>query len=765
MSRAVRLDDAQRAAVELEGRDLLVTAGAGTGKTTVLIERVLRKLRTGASSLDRLLLVTFTEKAAREMGERLREVLVEDPTLRPHLAQLGRASISTIHGFCARLLREHFLEAEIDPAFRILDERGQKEAMDDALRRVFHDAYRAKEDGRRFRSLVDMAGFDQDGEVLRKFVIALHETSVSSEDPEQFLRRLEEGAVPASAVELSWWPRFVDWIYEECRESAALLTEAYAIAEATGGKLDPHHRVAGRLSAITRDDLATPAAQAMLISALEAEGWLQASARGKSLDLPRAVKGAKELPGYAELVDTAKSIWKDPILKHLPVDEAKLLRDEETQRDSLRVLARLTRELSHRYGEWKSRFGLLDYSDLEVRTLALLRRHGDALAIRDRYDEVMIDEYQDVNQLQEAILERVSRAGRRFRVGDVKQSIYEFRQADPTLFRRHAESSLRFDPAAPLPAGSAPMAVFLRRNHRSRPPILTAINALFSRLFDARTIGTEYAAQALEPPDSGGDSAADVLDRPVELHLLLPPPRERNEEAKSEEGEGEEAAPGETGPEREARFIARNLRRWLEEANRRREGKDVLSYRDVAILLRTTSHAQDYQAALTAEAIPSALHDAESLLDSRPVQDLRALLRVVDNPRNDIALAAVLRSPIVEFSDSDLTRIRLAWPEAVSYLDALVAVAYGEKLAAEARAFLPPSAEGGAAPWIGRPATLASRLGPDLVRRAREFLDRVQAWRAGSEELPLARFMVHLLEATDLRARLLAMGEAPPSGC
>lgn len=742
MSRPIRWDPAQQAAIEISGRDLMISAGAGTGKTTVLVERVVRKLRTRETTLDRLLLVTFTEKAAREMRERLYKVLASDPELRCYLSELPRAAISTIHGFCARLLRENFLEAGVDPAFRMVDERGQKEARSEALRRVFHDAYRSPESGDEFRSLVEMAGYDADGERLRTVVLALAEAAAVSDDPDRYLARLEAGDAEIVLEQLAWYRAFVALCHAEWRRAAALYADALDEGRSVTdpSRWTKHEAFLSALNSVTPQDLATPEAQQRLHQRFAAAGFLKPEAKRMVFEVPRAVTGAKKGTAFEACVEAAKKLWASPLIAQLPFDRARLVEEEARQRSALRLLVELTRELRRHYSAWKSRLGLLDFSDLELHAQRLLRERGEALALAERYDEVLIDEYQDVNRLQESILSLIARPGRSFRVGDVKQSIYQFRQADPSLFRARVESSERLDEIAPLSPGSGPLAIFLRRNHRSRPAILRAVNALFRGLFTPEVIGTAYEAQALEPAREGDPTRPAPDGHPVELHLLEAPPTGTVDSRPAE---------------REAQFVATHLPRWIAEENARRDPEAPLRYAQIALLLRTRSSATAFLEAFERAGIPAALTESGSLLEERMVRDLRALLQVVANPRDDIALAAALRSPLFRWSDSDLARLRLARPAALNLIDTLAAAA---EVGPDGQV-IPPG--GDEERFVGAPGGMAARLSPDLRARAASLLASLGAWRRAAEELSLPRLLLRLIEETEFRRFALQAGEEP----
>jgi len=795
------LNDAQIRAIKLKGHDLLVTAGAGTGKTTVLVERAVYKLRTGdVDSLDRLLVVTFTDKAAKEMKNRLYREMLQDPSLRRFLPQLPRAWISTIHGFCGRLLRERFLEAGVEPGFRVLSEHGQEEAFDDALRRVFHSWYRRSglEEGRRFISLVEMAGFDAEGEVLRKIVRKIHDFSRVTPDPEAYLESLLSRPEATSLNDLPWYGEMADALFGRSSAGSRPVTDRAATGAASGhpetgqasdalwpralslyraavdlaAPKNPEkmRRFLGVLEAADPRDLRTPEGQASLLDALSGADIIS---EGGSLGsgFPTAARGAKTIPGFKDLHEAARSLFRDTALARLPWSEEALLREDGKQREFLHVLVRIVREVDRLYAQYKSRHGYLDFSDLEIHAARLIRDHGARLGWPDRFSEVLVDEFQDVNPLQDGILSAFCRPDAGFRVGDVKQSIYQFRLADPTIFINRARSCRQVKSADDKPGSGEPAVLFLGDNYRSRPEILGFVNHLFAGIFDDAVIGSGYEEQALRPGRKDDQTTA-----PVELHLLaVREPRVKDEQATDQAGSADGgSAPADSPPSdaavefdrpdrREAVFTAQRIRRLIEDEHVEIPESDGRTrracYSDVAILLRGRGKADLFLQALEEAGVPAYRQEGGSLVQEEGVRDLRALLSVIDNPRDDVALAAVLRSPLVGISDEDLVRIRLAWPRSRTFLDAVTAVAYADDPDAATGVFTPPAprpddafhADDQAAGdpstresqfWTGPPGDVPDDWIADSLRvKLRGFMDSLAVWRREQGGMELCRFI------------------------
>ncbi len=759
-------NEAQRAAILLWGRDLLVTAGAGTGKTTVLVERVLQHLREGrVASLGELLVVTFTDKAAREMRERIYHALREEAPLRRFLPELPRAPISTIHAFCARFLREHCLEAELEPGFRVLDENGSGQAMEDALGEVLHRWYVKPDagEGREFQSLVEMAGFDASGEQLRRVIRRLYAYARTTEDPEAYLAALRDRPRAAELAELPWWDHLVARAWgagavpidrrsaslpeEGCWQRGVRLYEAAIdLARAAGKKTTGADALLAVLRSVTPAELATTEGRETMRGALAAAGLEGNAGLPLSFGFPRAPSGTANVPGFKVLHDGARaSLGRDPLLSLAQRDPESLLREDAEQRRSLVVLVDLVRDLDAAYGAFKRRHALLDFSDLELHTARVLRAGGEAY--RGLYREVLVDEFQDVNGLQNDILDRLATPEGRFRVGDVKQSIYQFRLADPTIFLRLQRDRTVVRRMEDLPSQSGPLCVLLAENHRSRPAVLRFANLIVAPLLGPAEIGTPYDEQALIP---GRD--ADPAAPPVELHLIRPA------------GGEEKIAPSEA----QAGWIVTRLDELIRNERPllpRREGPDTpATWRDVAVLLRRRANASTFLEALQGAGIPAYLGRGGSLLEDEAVRDFRCLLQVIDNPRDDIALAAVLRSPLFGLTDSDLLRVRLAWPQAHSFLDAVAAAAgvageespRPEASRSDAGMFQPP---GLATELCGPPAGDASTLVPRaLASRLRSVLDRVRAWRQRQGWMELTRFLEAVRAETGFETLLRAAG-------
>ena len=652
-----RWTDEQRAAIEARGSNLLLSAAAGSGKTAVLVERVLRLVAEEGADVDRMLVVTFTRAAAAEMRARLSHRLGEraaagDARCREQMIRLERASITTIHAFCADFLRTNFESAGVDPAFRVLDDaiagRLRDEALDEALEEAYAGAESPGDDDG-----ADVPAAYRPDEGLRALDYGRGPSGVRAA-VEILLRHMEERPDPeawlarASACDEGMLSLWQDELKRAARRSIAnarvQLVQALRVPDC------PAHYEA----AIRQD-----------IAALDAIGEIDeydALHRALSEFKPTAARAGRGAGGDPEATETVKRL-RDAAKRAL--GEAKLIdlplltarEDARRLSGQISTLSDIARRASALYGEKKAAQAGLTYADLEHKTLAAVRNPEAARAVRERFDYIFIDEYQDTSDLQEALMAAICRPDNRFMVGDVKQSIYRFRLAEPRLFLEKYEAYKRGEGGRLLP---------LTRNFRSRRGILDFVNMVFERAMTGGDSEIEYDALARLNPGDPDEPAAEVPD--VAIHLI--------DRAAGAEEPGEDESRGEAGEnvlelkavEREGVLIAREIRRMMAE-------DPSLRFRDFAILTR--SKAEPFAAMmpiLLAAGIPAYADGAAGFFDSMEISWTLSVLRLVDNPRSDVELIGALRSPAGGLDADALARVRIAWPD-VPYCDAAAAYA------------------------------------------------------------------------------------------
>lgn len=663
----------QKLAIEDRGGELLVSAAAGSGKTRVLTERLMRWITEGDAprSIDNFLIITFSTAAAAELRSRISEELsaraAADPgskRLRRESALVRRAQIGTIHSFCSALLREYAGRAGIAPDFAIADEDRARELRRLSLETVLEAAYAEAEPG--FIQLADTVGAGTDDRRLESLVLELHGKLQSHARPGDWAARqselFETGAEDAAdtpwgrellesaADELLWWAGEFDE-----------LVRSLAGFEKMGKAYVPSFSE-------TASSLRGAAKRA-------AEGW-DALREALPIAFPRlgTLRGGGEDPELAERAKARREACKKAakrLEKGFTLPSEQLLRDMRATAPAMRALLKLVGDFDAEYTRRKRRRSLLDFADLEHLAARLLTEPDGsptetAREVSRRYAEVMVDEYQDVSLVQDMIIRAVSDSGRRlFMVGDVKQSIYRFRLADPTIFLKKYESYAD----APQPEG-VPRRVFLRESFRSRGEVVDAVNAVFGCLMSKGLGEMEYDERArlragLEYPG--------VV--PVPELVAVPLPGADEDEERPDKIEVEAA------------YAARMMRRLVETGAKISEGSALrpLGYGDIAVLLRSVNVSGPvWRRVLAREGVPVEAGQSGGFFEAPEVAVIISLLAIIDNPRQDVALISVLRSELFGFTNDELTEIRLMSGEGDFY----AALSARAQVSEKARAFL-----------------------------------------------------------------------------
>ena len=650
------LTPAQRSAVEHRGGPLLIAAGAGSGKTRVLVERVLDRILRDGLDVDRFLLITYTRAAAAELRGRIQDALSraleDDPgslQLRRQLTLVNSASIGTIHSFCASLLRENAALCGLRPDFRQMDAAEEAVVRAQVLDALLEERY--EEMAPAFRLLADTMGAGVDDAALKRVVLQTYDAVQSHPDPEAWLRDRWEAPIPEGDVSGTPWgelllrsgKRSADFWLRRLRAARASLSAEPRLEAAYGPSLDG---AAASLEGFRK--------------ALDT-GWDAAWSYGE-ITYPKLgpVRGMGDHPLALEI----KEIWKrckgrmKKVTARFETSSAGHEEDFRAVRPVTDSLFRLTADFSRAYGAEKKRRGALDFSDLEHLALGLLTEYEApsplALEVSGRYDEILVDEYQDCNRVQERIFRAISREGRNITmVGDVKQSIYRFRLADPSLFLE------KYASYSDTPGEGEGRRVLLRENFRSDAGILRAVNEAFSRLFSRELGELEYGEAEALLPGAGAPREPGAF----EVRLLESP---------------------EGGLEAEAEAVALRISRLLEEGIR--VGDRPLEAGDIAILLRSARNRDRYFAsALQRRGIPAVCRKTgEGLTERREVIWALSLLQIIDNPRQDIPLIAALRSPVWGFTADQLAALRTDCREGCLY-DALVRRAETDPLCARVK--------------------------------------------------------------------------------
>lgn len=680
----------QQMAIDTRDCNLLVAAAAGGGKTAVLVERIIKRITNEERpvDIDRLLVVTFTNAAASEMRERIGEAISESLDKNPEsrrlqnqLTLLNRASITTIHSFCLEVIKNNFHKIDLDPGFRIGDGTETVLLKQETAEELFDEWYE-RENRRDFLSLVECYGRNRDDSKLQEMVLDLYDYVKSFPWPEKWVEEAIENFNIDEGFEFknSRWARVIlDSLRIELGGLQSSMERTVAIIKKTDG-LEPY--------------LATFEVELGQIKKLASscDSWddLRAGFNDIQFGKLKAVKNADT--DAKEKVQKIRNKVKEEI-KKLQTDVFSLGSDGVSRQINhlyplMKTLGQLVMGLDEKYSIKKREKGIIDFNDIEHFALSILTEvDGEgkispsniALAYRDKFDEVLVDEYQDSNFVQEYLLDTISRKDipNRFMVGDVKQSIYRFRQAKPELFLDKYSTYSTTE-------GERNRKITLYKNFRSRSEVIEGANYIFKRIMSKNigeldytdeerlNLGTDYKNLEDEESITGG---------PVELHIIETAALEGSEVTEEDEdGDFSEEGAEEEEPlnniQLEARMVVKRIRELMG-ANEGRRFKVFdknlknfrpLQYRDIVILLRATSNwAPVFSEELTKAGIPVFADTGVGYFQTSEIKTVISLLEVIDNPMQDIPLIAVLRSPIFGFTPDELLGIRLEEPDKTIY--------------------------------------------------------------------------------------------------
>lgn len=662
----LKLTEQQHAAVFDRGGSLLVSAAAGSGKTKVLVERVFSYLTQERANVDDFLIITYTRAAAAELRARLASELAarvaetpEDRHLRRQMFRVYQADIKTVDGFCASLLREHIHLLEpvdgrcLTPDFRVLDEAEAQLLRERALERTMETFYQDIENGdEEAAQLAGTLGAGRDDRALTALVLELHSKIQSHPYPEKWLRAAAESwrQLPSSLADSDYGRTVMEDTVRRALFWAGQLERAVAAME----DCEPVYKA-------NAAQFLAAAAELRRYEQASQEGWDAMGRVQPVLQRAGTVKNGEndEAKAAAKAVREKYKKAKEEMTAPYLVTEREHLEDLQAAAPSMLALLRLTERFSQRYQAEKVRRNAMDFSDQEHYAVTLLCGQDDeptdlARQVSQRYQEIMVDEYQDTNEVQDCIFRAISRAGRNlFTVGDVKQSIYRFRLADPTIFMGKYR---QFADAADAEEGQ-PRRMVLSRNFRSRGEVLEATNFVFSDIMSQEMGEMDYTDQ--EKLYFGAAYYTPAAGRETELHVV------------SVEDTPDQAL---DRTEAEARFTARRIRQLLDEKFPVQAGEGAMRPvrpEDIVILMRSPrSRMQTFTRALAREGIPCGSGESEDFFSAMEIAVTVSLLEIVDNPRQDVPLIGVLRSPLVGLSPNQLAAIRAVLPEG-DYYDAL----------------------------------------------------------------------------------------------
>ncbi|MDY5483245.1 MAG: helicase-exonuclease AddAB subunit AddA [Clostridium sp.] len=653
----------QLAVIESRNRSLLVSAAAGSGKTAVLVERMIRMITEGEHpmDIDRLLVMTFTRAAASEMRERIQAAIEKKLLEQPenhHLQQqavlVEFAQITTIDSFCLHLLREHFDRLDIDPAFRIGDEGEMLLMRTDVLRDLTEEYYQAA-DGR-FERFVDTYAVGKADGGIEDLILKVYTFAQSNPWPKEWLQRCRKEAESSTLEELQQteWMRFLlKDAAMQAEEWKWQLTEAIALCREENGPepylpmlLEDLAGVERILSAVTSYEDFSGALERMEFSRL-------AAIRGKNSTVDPEKKDA--VAECRKRIKKAVEKMKEDYVFESP---ERVLSDLEQSRDGILMLLELAEEFEHRFQEKKKEKRVVDFNDLEHFALEILTEGEKHLPgpvadeLSRQYDEILVDEYQDSNLVQETLVQCICRerfgTPNVFMVGDVKQSIYKFRLARPELFLEKYHSYTEEE--------SCHQKIELHRNFRSREMVLSCINDVFYRIMTEKLGNIEYTEETALYPGAVFEPREGEEELRPEL-LLMDVSQETLQEL-------DEDVSDYTAREMEAGMIAARIREMTDADtgitvwDKETEAYRKACYGDIVILLRSVSGwAETFTEVLSRQGIPAYAESRTGYFDTVEVETVLNLLSVIDNPMQDIPLASVLKAPFAGLSDEELAHI------------------------------------------------------------------------------------------------------------
>ena len=659
----------------LGAQTLLVAAAAGSGKTAVLVERIITRLKDMENplSVQELMVVTFTKAAAAEMSARIGVALAkamestDDKALQARLERqlnlLPSAHISTLHSFCQWVIRSYFYKLDIPPTARIGNEAEMALLKQEVLENLLKEAYEHNTYG--IFDLSDFFSDDKSDAGLQDKVLSLYEFAMSQSNPDGWMRYAVEPYKAAQEQDLRdtlWGRAMWDDQQAEIDRIANRIEQMEPLLESPVGPKKWDKVYQEQLAALAQLKGAQTWSD-MVDVCRNLDTFTKASftSLGKALE-----KG--EVDGA--LADEFKSLGsqnKDSLkgMKNglFHIDESVLQQQFKDQYPLIHNLVELTIAFHKAYDEAKKEQGIMDFSDLEHLCLALLVEPGTeddpqpsevALELQDTFKEIMVDEYQDTNGVQETIINLISRVDNRFYVGDVKQAIYSFRMADSSLFmNKYNTYGLMND--------AVERRIDLAKNFRSHENILTTTNFIFYQIMTQEAAELDYGEkESLIPGRIVEDAPSDWVGGAVELHLLDTSDTNRSEET---DGDSETAGDEPENNERELDFIIQKIKE-LHASKKQVQNADgsfrQIQWRDFAVLRRSLAGwGTRAVAAMRQAGIPAVVNERDGYFEAQEIQLLLSLLQIIDNPEQDLPMAAVLHSGLVGLDANELGALRL----------------------------------------------------------------------------------------------------------
>lgn len=726
----------QKQVIALREKSILVAAGAGSGKTAVLVERIIQMIRdeTKPIDIDSLLIVTFTNAAAAEMRERIgaaiQKQLIENP-LSEHLYRqsllLPKAQITTLHSFCLDLVRQNFFKLGIDPNLKISDETENQLLLAETVEEILERHYSDLDGLEEFFQLVDRYGGRED-EQLRDVILRLYRMAQSMAEPEKWLAAMGN-------------QNGIDWLNEAQQEVVRVLQSAKAQLISAIRTADEEEGLWGYRNHMEQEynwicELLECFHQEEHAQAQHAkeDGWDACAAllqTGGFQRLPAVKKNSCDeviKNQVTEYRDRAKTMIQKLQREYFSRSKEELQQEIASLQPFQKQLCALTSEVITLFQQKKAEKGRMDFHDMEHFCYQLLYEKDEndnivyselALQLQAKYTEVLVDEYQDINDLQEAILQAVSKKNNLFMVGDIKQSIYGFRMANPNLFAQkyhdfaHQENCIRID---------------LNKNFRCRDSIVRGVNQVFSKIMTGQNgdlcydeaAALIYGAEYPPMPVSAERTSEEIYFR------ILTEAEEPEDQAMEYESSSDatfaETEHALSSAEAEGHVIGNEIKKLFEDGvqiyDKQLQMYRTIQWRDIVILLRAPkSIGSVYAQILQEQGIPTTVDVGDGYFSAWEIQIIVSLLHIVDNPLQDIPLLAVMKAPFFAFEEEELAQIRML--NTKDYFYHCVTC-----------------------------AAVSDAVDVTLQKKSESFLNRLQEWRELAIQMDLSQFIWRLYKDT-----------------
>ncbi len=687
---AMELTNEQLAAVNAPVNENLVSAAAGSGKTKVLSERVVTRIKSGDTSIDRLLIVTFTRAAALQMRERIAKAIEEEykrtklHSLRRQLSMIAGAEICTIDSFCINLVKRNFYRVDVAPDFIIADTNEMKILREEVLIDVLEAMYESGDEN--FKLLSDGVGNQKSDDELKEIILKAYMATRAYADPDAWLEFALNVHKAGSRENDNLYKMLEEEISDALKELGIMINKNVREAENCG--IESYISVLGREKELFDMHIRTCAVED-LGEAMEHfafgsfTGGKRKSEEGLEVEKKRIQKLHKD----------AKDLYKDIVSLYETYSDKR-----GVSYPKIEALVRCVQLFDKLYNEEKRSRKVLEFSDCEYLALKILNTSEEVCnELRDKYDEIYIDEYQDTNPLQDELFTKMSRKERGeanlFIVGDVKQSIYRFRHSDPRVFAYKAKT---------FGKGNSSCKMVLSKNFRSRREIIQSVNSVFEQIMREGTAQVEYDREHVLR--HGADYYIEYNQNKSELYILKNKYDEENEEELL------------LSEQRETVVAATKIKEMVEEGFLVSDGKmgmRPVRYSDFAVLSsKINNKAEAIVNVFNLMGVPVYCESSQNFFSLPEVETIVSVLRCVDNPLCDIPLAATMRSPIFAFTENELTEIRLKGRHKPYYENVLEA------------------------------SLEKTRLG----RKCKKFLSSIDSWREIAQSVNLEKLITNIID-------------------